>query len=116
MTEHKKMETKEPRKENEFLKKHNESMKNGIKRKKKDLLEGFAFKDGNQVALNQYITLDLSLYESKTTPGILKLEMKIAKSRLVFDAKMTAVIREAMKDLTDVYIPNSLKPQSEGSL
>lgn len=99
---------------NEFLKKFSKDNEKKNYKKKRDLLDGYKFKDSQEIPLTQYTKMVCTLYESESREGLYRVEMKIGYNRVVFDGNLLFVVAEYLKELGSSFVPADLRPK-EGS-
>lgn len=96
---------------NELLKQYSKSPKQfNSNKKKKDLLEGFVYKDSYEVHLTPFTVMVLTLYESSTQSGTFRMEQKIGYNRVVYDGNLSFIVAETLRELTKDFVPKKLRP------
>jgi len=98
---------------NEFLNKVNN--KQHTSKKKRDILDGYEWRNSYEVILGPYAKMICTLYESGSRPGLFRTEQRIGYNRIVYDGNLLFVVAETLKELGDVIVPESLRPKKEGS-
>ena len=82
-------------------------------KKKRDLLEGYTFRNSFEVQLNQYTKMVCSLYESSSKEGLFRVEQRIGYNRVIYDGNFLFVVAETLKELGDPFVPENLRPRRE---
>lgn len=97
---------------NELLKQYSKPQKQFTgNKKRKDLLDGFVWRNSFEVYLTPYTKMVLTLYESSSKSGMFRVEQKIGYNRVVYDGNLVAVIAETLKELGRPFVPVELKPK-----
>jgi len=95
----------------EFLKNFKSSANKPAYKKRKDLLEGYKFRNSYEVELNPYTKMVCSVYESESKEGLFRCELKIGYNRVIFDGNFLFVVAETLKELGDPFVPADLRPK-----
>ncbi len=97
----------------EFLKSIKKEAIKPAYKKRKDLLEGYKFRNSYEVELNPYTKMVCSLYESESKEGLFRTEQKIGYNRIIYDGNLLFVVAETLKELGDPFVPEKLRPRRE---
>ncbi len=95
----------------EFLQKFRKDAGKPPYKKRKDLLEGYKFRNSYEVELNPYTKMVCSLYESDSKEGLFRCELKIGYNRIIFDGNLLFVVAETLKELGEPFVPIDLRPK-----
>ena len=104
-------ENKPSEPDNTFLKKFSKPDRTMDRKKKRDLLDGYVFRDSHEVYLNQYTKMVCSLFESTSKPGMFRVEQRIGYNRVVYDGNFLFVVAETLKELGKSFVPADLRPK-----
>lgn len=99
----------------EFLKDIKKDAGKPAYKKRKDLLDGYKFRNSFEVDLNPYTKMVCSLYESESKEGLFRCEQKIGYNRVIYDGNLIFVVAETLKELGDPFVPENLRPRREKS-
>lgn len=79
-----------------------------------DIFENYTIKNSYEMELpNTKNKLVVTLHSKKTENNSYLLKLKIGNANLFFDAKISFIVAEALRFLTDDIVPDDLKPTAD---